>query len=233
MNTFASCSLLASSALLSVAALGCGPSADEACTHYLKLRQNEELPSDREVHEECVKDLEAAKKKLPKTGGKLMACIKNAELVEAADTCASRSAPDEEKAKARELFAEGIAPEATTAWVKKGVLDNEACQEGARAITRKKERAKIIAPGEVDKHVKDMFSACKKEKSNAIYVETFICMRKAEGEKELMACVTAPDDAAKAAVIEGCYKKCKSEHGDSSNPAYMPCFTGCRTARGF
>jgi hypothetical protein len=191
MNTSASLRCLTSLVVLSFVALGCGPSADEACTHYLSLRQAENLPANGDIHKECVKDVQSAQKKLPEAGAKLTGCIKGSTSVDEADACPTRSASGKERDKAAELWPEGIAAEASTAWVDKKVLDDDACNEGARAIARNKARVGIIRDGERKQHAKELVSACKSEMSNATYVNTFVCLRKADSEKALIACSTS------------------------------------------
>jgi hypothetical protein len=227
MKNFASfgCSLP-----LALLTIGCGPSADEACTAYLSLRRAESLPADGDVHEACVKDVESAQKKLPEAGPKLTKCIAGATSVDEADACPTRAASGKERAKAEELWPDGIAADASSAWADRKVLDHEACHEGARAIARKKARAGIIRETEREAHAKELVAACKASMSNASYVETFVCLRKAGDDKDILRCSSATADAAKASVVEACVKKCKAEHGDSSNAAYMPCFTSCKAA---
>ncbi len=224
---------LLAAAFTTFLAAGCVPSADAACVHYLELRRLEKLPANADVMKACVKDVDAAKQKLPEGGAKVPACVKGATSVDDADRCPSRATKGKEREKAEELWPDGLAADASSAWADRKVLDDEACHEGARAIARKKAAAGIIRDGEREKHTKELLDACKAEMTNAGYVETFACLRKADGEKELVACSAASKDAAKATVIEGCVKKCKGEHGDSSSPGYMPCFTSCRAAGGF
>ena len=211
---------------------GCAPSPDEVCTHYNELRRKEDLPSNAEIHKACVKEVETAVEKLPEAQAVTRKCIATATSVDDAEQCASRAAKGKERDKAYDLWPYGIAADAAGAWAdeKEPLLDDDACHEGARLIARKKVRNAIIDAKEEKEHAKDLLKACKEQGKNATYAKTFACLRKADDENDIIGCSTATADAAKASLIEGCYKKCKAEHGDSSS--YMPCFTSCRDEGG-
>ncbi len=197
-----------------MALFGCTPSAEDACKNYVSLREKDGFPTDG-MQKECEKSLAKIMKvapqpeavpKITKHGtdwrdidrdlGNIYKLGKDVDAFLASD------------------FIGGIASDSAGEWAKKDSdkpVSEAECDDAAGYVAMLKAREGILGAGDYEDHQRDLRRACTKSRKDPAYAKSIRCLRRADDGKDIGACVTAPADARRAELVEGCVRKCKGE----------------------
>lgn len=209
-----------------------GPQPENVCDDHLATRKKDAWPADAEIKTACVKELSALKKKDEKAFGELAGCLRRSAM-------RGPSGVNQCLALKGDPYAYGFAADASGAWAQgtPKKLSEEACNEGAYVIARRKLELHILKDEAGQKaHEVELAKACTQSKDDPLYASMYACMRRATKSEELMKCAgtdpSAGPDGTSASVIEACVSDCTKKHGRDASAAYMSCFDGCKAKGG-
>lgn len=217
-----------------VSLAGCdkGLQPDKVCDEHLATRKKDAWPAGVEVKNACVKELSSLKQKDEKELGELAGCLRRSAMrgPSGVNQCLSSRG---------DAYAYGFVPDAAGAWAdgEPKKLSEEACNEGAYVIARRKRDLKLLKDDAAQKaHEVELSKACMESKDDPAYAAMYACLRKATKSEELMKCSgrdpSAGPDGTSAKVIEACVTDCTQKHGRAASAAYMSCFDACKAKGG-
>jgi hypothetical protein len=212
-----------------VALSGCSPSPEEACKNYVGLREKDGFSTEG-MQKECEKSLATIMKVAPQPEAVPKITKHGTDWRDIDRDLGNifKMGKDLDGFLASDLIG-GIASESAGQWAKKDSdkpVSEAECDDAAPYVAMLKARVGLIGVGEYEEHQRELARSCAKSRKDPAYAKLIRCLRRADDQKDLILCTTAPADSRRAQLVEGCLKKCKDE------PDVRACSKSCQEAGG-